>query len=102
IPKVGVYSAVGYTHTKGPIYKSCDFKGGGGWKTQGGGSVWSYHVETGSFGGGDSGGGVFKNGALITIISTCEKSAARSDNKQINGCAHIELVKFLKRNERLL
>lgn len=103
IPEVGHYSAVGYTHTKGPIYKTLNvINRQNHWRNRSGRAIWSYHVKTGTFGGGDSGGGVFKNGALLTVISTCEKSAARSDNKQINGCCHDALVDFLVRNEKQL
>lgn len=104
IPDVGVYSAVGYTHTTGPIYKACQLADRGKWRSEGGGEVWMYRVlyeqsppKTG-FGGGDSGGGIFKNGALLTVISTCEKNSAAWDNREMRGCGHGELAAFLRRN----
>src|SRR5690606_38665920 len=63
IPEVGYYSAVGYTGGRGPEFKNVNRMGNKGWKSRGGTDIWSYRVKTGDFGGGDSGGGVFKNGA---------------------------------------
>lgn len=102
IPTVGSYSAIGYTHTRGPIYKSCDIIDSGKWRSQKGSPRARYRVKTGTFGGGDSGGGVFKNGALIGIISCCERDPAASNNKEISGCAHSALCRFLVRNRKQL
>ena len=99
IPKVGSYSAVGYPATRGPEYKNVKL-----WRTnENRGTIWMYRkMDNTRFGGGDSGGGIFKNGALLTVISTCEKNSSRYDNKELRGCSHDCLVDFLTRNEQQL
>ena len=52
----------------------------------------AYAVNSGKFANGDSGGGVFENRSLVSVLSHGE------DNKRALGATHPQIVSFLKEN----
>lgn len=95
LQSVKKWEACGYTAGAGLKYKQVHPIKGSWTRLD-----YTYGVDEGPFGGGDSGGSVFADGGLVAVISACENSAAYKWNKQIfPGCSHANLVSFLKKNE---
>lgn len=89
------WEACGYTAGQGLKYKQVHPV-----KSNFVGKDYTYAVDEGPFGGGDSGGSVFADGGLVGVISACENSAAYKWNKMIiPGSSHANLVAFLRANE---
>jgi hypothetical protein len=83
-----VYEACGYTGVdntgKGPYYKSLTLQGDR-----------NFRVDSGPFGGGDSGGGIYADGCLIGVIACCEGPTSSSSNtKMYPWCSHAEMRAF--------
>lgn len=91
-PKGGKWEAAGYTDGGGLKYKTINPcpKGSN-----------HYHITSGPFGGGDSGGPVYCNGGVASIIKACEKSNRRQDNKIIYPSTdHETLVKWVAKKTK--
>lgn len=98
LQSVTKWEACGYTAGAGLKYKQVHPIKGSWTRLD-----YTYGVDEGPFGGGDSGGSVFADGGLVAVISACENSAAYKWNKQIfPGCSHTNLVRFLKENDSKL
>ena len=83
------YEACGYTGVdgtgKGPYYKSVTPVGD-----------LHFRVDSGPFGAGDSGGGIYADGALIGVISCCGgPSSSSSNTKMYPWCSHQQLREFV-------
>jgi hypothetical protein len=86
------YEACGYTGVdgtgKGPYYKSLTLLGDK-----------NFRVNSGPFGGGDSGGGIYADGSLIGVISCCEGPSSSSSNTHMYPwCGPDELREFVGRH----
>ena len=98
IQAVKKWEACGYTAGQGLKYKQVHPI-----KSRFVGKDYSYSVDEGPFGGGDSGGSVFADGGLVAVISACENSSASKWNKLIfPGCSHANLMQFLHANDSKL
>jgi hypothetical protein len=87
-----VYEACGYTGVdgtgRGPYYKSLTPQGDR-----------NFRVDSGPFGGGDSGGGIYADGCLIGVIACCEGPTSSSSNtKMYPWCSHGELREFVRQH----
>lgn len=83
------YEACGYTGVdgtgKGPYYKSVTPVGD-----------LHFRVDSGPFGAGDSGGGIYADGALIGVISCCGgPSSSSSNTRMYPWCSHRQLREFV-------
>lgn len=88
LPTSAKWSAAGYTGGGSLAVKSVQPNGR------------TYYVHNGTFGGGDSGGGVFADGGLVGVISTCPGgNPARSRNRHIGvSCSHSKLVAWVRKH----
>lgn len=87
-----LYEACGYTGVdgtgKGPYYKSLTLVGDK-----------NFQVNSGPFGGGDSGGGIYADGSLVGVISCCEGPSSSSRNTQMYPwCGTDELREFVSQH----
>lgn len=94
MPKASKWDAVGYTSGGAIQYKTIQpYRG-------------HYYVRSGPFAGGDSGGGIFADGALVGVISASGDSdrfrngvEVKKYNKYLYaGCSHSALVAFITRH----